>query len=87
VKLVNDRRFAVHAARYLGALTCCKSWVFETCTKRLARQSGFGLWPGRQRESQRSLMFHFTNTSPIILVSITPKPNAPFKSQNPRELP
>jgi hypothetical protein len=31
----------MHAVRYLGELTRCKSWVFETCTKRVARQSGF----------------------------------------------
>jgi hypothetical protein len=34
----------VHAARYLVALTRCNSKIFETCTKRFARQSGFGSW-------------------------------------------
>jgi hypothetical protein len=87
VKLVKDRRFVMHAARYLGALTCCKSWVFETCTKRVARQSGFGSSPGAATKWQHSPMFHFTNSSPIILVRLTSKPNAPFKAQNPRELP
>jgi hypothetical protein len=28
--------------RYLGALTRCNSKIFETCTKRVARQSGIG---------------------------------------------
>src|SRR5437868_12755037 len=27
------------AARYLVAITCCNSMIFETCTKRAARQS------------------------------------------------
>jgi hypothetical protein len=35
----------VHAVRYLGELTRCKSWLIETCTKRDARQSGFGVGP------------------------------------------
>jgi hypothetical protein len=30
----------------LGALTRCNSKLIETCTKRIARQSGFGSWPG-----------------------------------------
>jgi hypothetical protein len=42
VKLVKTRSSFVQTARYLGAVTRCKSLVFETCTKRCARQSGFG---------------------------------------------
>ena len=42
VKPVKGRSFVMHAGRYLGALTRCKSSSFETCTKRTARQSGFG---------------------------------------------
>src|SRR5450756_2068412 len=48
VKLVKTRSFVMHAARYLGAVTRCKSWIFETCTKRLTRQSGFGSCPARR---------------------------------------
>jgi hypothetical protein len=32
----------MQADRYLGALTRCNSKAFETCIKRVARQSGFG---------------------------------------------
>jgi hypothetical protein len=42
VKPVKARSIVKHAGRYLGALTRCKSLSFETCTKRVARQSGFG---------------------------------------------
>jgi hypothetical protein len=31
----------MHVLGYFGALTRCKSWVFETYIKRVARQSGF----------------------------------------------
>jgi hypothetical protein len=41
VKLVKARLLIMHAVRYLGELTCCKACIFETCTKRVARQSGF----------------------------------------------
>src|SRR4051812_33564338 len=46
VKPVKGRSFLMHGVRYLGALTRCKSWAFETCIKRAARQSGF---PSRPR--------------------------------------
>src|SRR5438105_13201157 len=45
VKLVKARSPVEHAVRYLGALTRCKSKVFEICTKRDARQSSFGPSP------------------------------------------
>src|ERR1700676_251536 len=70
VKLVKTRSFVMHAARYLGAITRCNSLGFETCTKRLTRQSGSGSWPCGECTSGGSLMIHFTNSSPIILVSI-----------------
>jgi hypothetical protein len=41
VKLVKRRPRIMQAVRYLGALTPCKSSIFETCTKRAGRQSGF----------------------------------------------
>src|SRR5438270_5133744 len=40
----------MHVVRYLGDLTRCKSLVFETCTKRLTRQSRFSpIWPCKFR--------------------------------------
>jgi hypothetical protein len=45
VKLVKTRSSIMQAARYLGALTRCNFELFETCTKRVARQSGSGSWP------------------------------------------
>src|SRR5882757_494320 len=42
VKLVKAGLFVMHAVRYLGELTCCMAYEIETCTKRQARQSGFG---------------------------------------------
>jgi hypothetical protein len=53
VKLVKARSIIMHAVRYLGALTRCNFWIFEPCTKRLARQSGFGSWPGGDARGQR----------------------------------
>jgi hypothetical protein len=88
VKPVKTGSFIVQAARYLGALTRCKSKVFETCTKRAARQSGFGSWPVGKAFKRRPLMFHFTNSSPIILVSISPIPPAALKpARKTREFP
>ncbi|HWX05692.1 MAG TPA: hypothetical protein VN065_07665 [Bradyrhizobium sp.] len=40
MKLVKGGLFVMHAVRYLGALTRCNFKIFETCTKRAARQSG-----------------------------------------------
>ena len=57
----------MHAVRYLGELTRCKSWTFETCIKRTARQSVFE----RARMAQPrelAFMFRFTNPHQIILV-------------------
>jgi hypothetical protein len=45
----------MHAVRYLGALTRCKNWTFETCIKRAARQSRFGVWRGRGHIADVSL--------------------------------
>src|ERR1700730_4974651 len=45
VKLFKDQSFAVHRVSYLGALTRCNCTLFETCTKRATRQSGFGESP------------------------------------------
>jgi hypothetical protein len=69
VKLVKRRSLVMHAVRYLGAVTRCKFWTFETCTKREARQSRFGVWHGGERRLITSPMFHFTNRSPTILVT------------------
>src|SRR5450756_403267 len=58
VKPIKDRSFVMHAARYLGAVTRCNSKIFETCTKRAARQSGFASWP--RGESSRGIGACFT---------------------------
>src|SRR5215470_7011755 len=42
MKLVKARSSVEHEVRYLGELTRCKSLSFETCIKRIARQSRFG---------------------------------------------
>jgi len=42
----------------------------ETCTKRDARQSRFGVWPGDECHWITSPIFHFTNRSPIILFKL-----------------
>src|SRR5690348_1707715 len=42
VKLIKAGLFVVQSVRYLGGLTCCKTCRFETCIKRVLRQSGFG---------------------------------------------
>src|SRR6266581_2107852 len=56
VKLVKTRSSVMHAVHYLGALTRCNCLIFEICTKRAARQSGFGSWPcGKSRVTTRAL--------------------------------
>jgi hypothetical protein len=60
----------MQAGRYLGALTRCNFKIFETCTKRVARQSCFGRMVAAADSCDRSQMFHFTNSSLIILVSV-----------------
>jgi hypothetical protein len=71
VKLVKGGLFVMHAARYLGALTRCNFKIFETCTKRAARQSGIWLMAAPRSRCAVSRIFHFTNTSPVTLVSGT----------------
>src|SRR6478735_6542241 len=80
----------MHAVRYLGELTRCKSWIFETCTKRMARQSGLTAHLPREFAKKRAFMFHFTNSSGITLVG----PRVKFvlfesreKPMNPANLP
>src|ERR1700761_2856627 len=63
VKLVKARSWIMHVVRYLCGLTCWKTWIFETCIKRLARQSA--IWTNRLRPN-----CPFTNPARIILVSI-----------------
>src|SRR5258708_6734917 len=41
LKLVKAPLLVMHDVRYLGELTRCKACIFETCTKHVARQSGF----------------------------------------------
>src|SRR5882757_3023522 len=85
----------MHAVRYLGELTRCKSCIFETCTKRVARQSGLTAALPCEVGAGTVPMFHFTNSSGIILVSrqiglFEPQRNpreTQEKSMNPANLP
>jgi hypothetical protein len=42
---------------------------FETCTKRVARQQGFGAQLHPNANARLARMFHFTNSPSVILVS------------------
>jgi hypothetical protein len=68
VKVVKAGLFVMHAVRYLGELTRCMACEIETCTKRCARQSGFGRDRTYTNEFRDRPHFGFTKSSPEIFV-------------------
>jgi hypothetical protein len=71
VKPVKTGSFIVQAARYLGALTRCKSlsfpWILRLAPSEL-RVNPVLVQGCCSIAAARSLMFHFTNSSPVIHV-------------------
>jgi hypothetical protein len=58
----------MHAVRYLGELTRCKSWIFEDLHQARGASIGFDGVAALSNARGPAFMFHFTNPHEIILV-------------------